>query len=223
MTEKIMPSQAARGQGLVIQDVVRLHTDESVRIRETSPADVDIGARLYDIRKGRKLTLQDISRATGVSASAFSKIERNELSPTIGTLQRIAQGLGVDMMELLSDQSSNQQTYGRRSITRAGDGKQHDSNTCANTLLCSDLRNKKMTPILTYVSARSPDDYKAWAKSEAEIFLTVLEGTLVVHSRIYEPLVLSTGDSYYYDANVEHAWTSASEKDAKVLWVLAVS
>jgi transcriptional regulator with XRE-family HTH domain len=220
--EKLMLSQAIREQGVLIQDVVRRKTDESAVAREGGAAEMDIGARLHEIRKGRKLTLQDMSKATGVSASAFSKIERNELSPTIGTLQRIAQGLGIDLMELLNDQSNSPNTYGRRSITRAGSGKQHDSNTCANHLLCSDLRNKKMTPIMTYVSARSTDEYKAWAKSEAEIFLTVLEGTLVVHSKLYEPLVLNQGDSYYYDANVEHAWTSSGETDAKVLWVLAL-
>ncbi len=51
---------------------------------------VDVGARLLKLRKGRRLTLQDMSALTGVSASAFSKIERNELSPTISTMQRIA-------------------------------------------------------------------------------------------------------------------------------------
>ncbi|TWF58801.1 helix-turn-helix domain-containing protein [Neorhizobium alkalisoli] len=220
--QKLMLSQAIDEQGVLIQDVVRRKADEHAVARENSGAEMNIGARLHEVRKSRKLTLQDISKATGVSASAFSKIERNELSPTIGTLQRIAQGIGVDLMELLNDQSNSVPAYGRRSITRAGHGKQHDSNTCANHLLCSDLRNKKMTPIMTYVSARSTDDYKAWAKSEAEIFLTVLEGTLVVHSKLYEPLVLNEGDSYYYDANVEHAWTSAGETDAKVLWVLAL-
>lgn len=217
-----MPRQAVREQSLIIQDVVRNKTDESAISREAALAEMNIGARLHDIRKNRKLTLQDMSNATGVSASAFSKIERNELSPTIGTLQRIAQGLGLDLMELLNDNTNVQQAYGRRSISRAGSGKRHDSNTCANHLLCADLRNKKMTPIVTFVSARSPDDYKAWAKSEAEIFLMVLEGTLIVHSKLYEPLVLEQGDSYYYDANVEHAWTSAGEHDAKVLWVLAL-
>lgn len=217
-----MAGQAIREQDVYLQDVIRRKTDESANAREAAPLEMNIGARLHQIRKSRNLTLQNLSKATGVSASAFSKIERNELSPTIGTLQRIAQGLGIELMELLNDQGSAPNTYGRRSITRAGHGKGHDTNTCANTLLCSDLRNKKMTPITTRVSARNTEDYKAWAKSDAEIFLTVLEGTLVVHSRLYEPLTLNEGDSFYYDANVEHAWTSAGDKDARVLWVLAI-
>ncbi|RXT43546.1 XRE family transcriptional regulator [Bosea sp. Tri-44] len=183
---------------------------------------VDIGARLLKLRKSRRLTLQDVSAMTGVSASAFSKIERNELSPTISTIQRIAHGLEVELVTLLSaeDEVNPVSFAGRRSISRAGSGSKHTTGTCNNVLLCADLKNKRATPILTTVTARSPDEYAAWAKSEAEIFVTVLEGTLVVHSRLYEPLELNKGDSVYYDATTEHTWTSRGPTDAVVLWVL---
>ena len=188
---------------------------------DDSKAPVDIGNRLHKIRKARRLTLQDASTLTGVSASAFSKIERNELSPTISTMQRIAEGLGVELVTLVDGQSDEPAGFGgRRSITRAGAGSAHNTGTCNNVLLCADLKNKRATPILTTVTARSTDEYAAWAKSDAEIFVTVLEGTLVVHSRLYEPLELNKGDSVYYDATTEHTWTSKGPKDAVVLWVL---
>lgn len=188
---------------------------------EDARGHLDIGARLLKVRKRRQLTLQDASRLTGVSASAFSKIERNELSPTISTMQRIAQGLGIELVSLLNDQDNDPGAFrGRRSVTRAGAGSRHATVTCNNMLLCADLKNKRATPILTTVTARSPDDYPAWAKSEAEIFVMVLEGTLVVHSALYEPLELNKGDSVYYDASTEHTWTSSGPTDAVVLWVL---
>lgn len=212
---------AIRDQSGLIQEVVR-RKKRAKAGAEQAAADMNIGARLHQIRKARHLTLQHMSKATGVSASAFSKIERNELSPTIGTLQRIATGLDIDLMDLLDGSSADVLgTYGRRSISRAGGGDPHNTMTCANKFLCADLRHKKMTPILTRVTARKPEDYELWAKSEAEIFLMVIEGTLVIHSRLYEPLVLNEGDSIYYDANSEHVWTSQGKKDAKVLWVLA--
>jgi transcriptional regulator with XRE-family HTH domain len=188
---------------------------------EDAGGTASIGSRLRKIRKNRRLTLQEASELTGVSASAFSKIERNDLSPTISTMQRIAKGLGVELVTLLTDQGSEIVSFpGRRSVNRAGTGSPHTTGTCANVLLCADLKNKRATPILTTVTARSTDEYKAWAKSEAEIFVMVLEGTLVVHSRLYEPLELNKGDCVYYDATTEHTWTSAGPKDAVVLWVL---
>lgn len=193
----------------------------AVRTSDDGRGRADVGARLLKLRKNRRLTLQDASALTGVSASAFSKIERNELSPTISTMQRIAQGLGVELVTLLADQDQNFGAFGgRRSISRAGTGSKHNTGTCNNVLLCADLKNKRATPILTTVTARSPDEYAAWAKSEAEIFVMVLDGTLVVHSRLYEPLELNKGDSVYYDATTEHTWTSKGPTDAVVLWVL---
>lgn len=216
-----MPEISLAERGDAAREAAETGEREVTRSGDDIRGGVDIGLRLRKLRKSRRLTLQDISALTGVSASAFSKIERNELSPTISTMQRIAQGLGVELVTLLADEESGFTGFGgRRSISRAGAGSRHNTGTCNNVLLCADLKNKRATPILTTVTARSPDDYPAWAKSEAEIFVMVLEGTLVVHSRIYEPLELNKGDSVYYDATTEHTWTSKGPTDAVVLWVL---
>ena len=219
-----MPEIALSQRG----DAVREATEQGERdassggeVRAGSGGGNGVGARLLKLRKRRRLTLQEVSALTGVSASAFSKIERNELSPTISTMQRIAQGLGIELVTLLTDQDNGVAGLGgRRSINRAGAGSRHTTGTCNNVLLCADLKNKRATPILTTVTARSPEDYPAWAKSDAEIFVMVMEGTLVVHSRLYEPLELQKGDSVYYDATTEHTWTSKGETDAVVIWVL---
>ncbi len=212
-----MPEIALLDHGEAVDDA----TIRTAQPGEPRRGKVDVGARLLRTRKSRGLTLQDASRLTGVSASAFSKIERNELSPTISTMQRIAHGLEIELVSLLGDPNGVTGSFpGRRSVTRAGEGSGHTTGTCSNSLLCADLKNKRATPILTTVTARSTDDYAAWAKSDAEIFVMVLEGTLVVHSRMYEPLALNVGDSVYYDASAEHAWTSMGPKDAVVLWVL---
>jgi DNA-binding XRE family transcriptional regulator len=216
-----MPEISLAERGDAVREATEYGERDSARNGDDLRSAVDIGAHLLKLRKSRGLTLQEVSTLTGVSASAFSKIERNELSPTISTMQRIAQGLGVELVTLLTDQDNSVGAFGgRRSISRAGAGSRHTTGTCNNVLLCADLKNKRATPILTTVTARSPDEYPAWAKSEAEIFVMVQEGTLVVHSRLYEPLELNKGDSVYYDATTEHTWTSKGPTNAVVLWVL---
>ncbi|WP_033066939.1 helix-turn-helix domain-containing protein [Thalassospira australica] len=180
----------------------------------------EIGPRLHQLRKGRGWTLQDASKASGISASAFSKIERGELSPTISTIQRIARGFEMDVLSLLSDPDEQPTLLGRRSVTRVNEGKPHLSGNCDNQLLCADLKNKRMTPIRTRVVARDVEEYDVWPKTDAEIYMTVLSGTVVVHSKIYEPLELHEGDSMYYDASAEHVWTREGPEEAIVLWVL---
>ncbi len=183
--------------------------------------ELDLGARLSQLRQQRGWTLQQASRHTGVSASALSKIERNELSPTIATVQRVARGYGMDVVDLLNEKEPARSLAGRRSVTRASDGRPYQSNSCANTLLCADLLDKKMTPIRSRVTARSAADYGSWPVSDAEIFVTVVKGTMIVHSQIYEPLTLNTGDSLYYDASTPHIWLSEGPEDAEVIWVIA--
>lgn len=180
----------------------------------------EVGNRLHSIRKGRGLTLQEASRLTGVSTSAFSKIERGELSPTIGTLQRISEGLDLEITSLLNGEPIPQ-ILARRSVNLTGEGRRHDTNTCDNQLLSADLRGKRMLPIRTRITARSIEEYGEWARSDSEIFLYILSGTIVMHSHAYEPLRLTAGESVYYDANIDHLWVSEGDDDAEVLWMIA--
>lgn len=185
------------------------------------PAEIKIGEKIKRMRVARKLTLQRASERTGVALSTISKIERDELSPTISTLQRIAIGFGVDVVTLLADSDVAVRAPGRRSVTRAVQGRHHPTSTCDNLWLCTDLAQKQMIPIRTRVRARSPDDYAEWAKHDSEIFVFVLKGTLVIHSSIYEPMTLQEGDCMYYDASSPHLWVSEGETDAEVIWLYA--
>ena len=183
-------------------------------------AEGQLGSRLRRLRQARKWTLSEASKSTGVSSSALSKIERDELSPTVSTVRRIAQGYAVEVADLLSERRTSGSLMGRRSVTRAGEGRPYQSNSCANVLLCDDLLDKRMTPIRTIVTARALSDYDVWPTSDAEIFVAVIGGTLVVHTETYAPLTLSAGDTLYYDARSPHVWLSEGPEDAEVLWVI---
>ncbi|MBO0181083.1 cupin domain-containing protein, partial [Vibrio parahaemolyticus] len=49
----------------------------------------------------------------------------------------------------------------------------------------------------------------------------ILSGEVMFYSEYYVPVVLSEGDSVYYDANMGHMLTSVREEDALILWVTA--
>lgn len=182
--------------------------------------EIALAERIIALRKERALTLQNCAKRSGVAASTLSKIERGELSPTISTLHKIAAGFELEVTELLSPARSTVSAQGRRAVSRAGEGKSHTSLSCANYLLCHDLKHKRMVPIRSRVTARSTDEYPVWAHSDAEIFLWVVSGRMLLHTRIYEPLELGPGDSVYYDANGEHCWTTVGDEDAEVVWVM---
>ncbi|HJV51687.1 MAG TPA: XRE family transcriptional regulator [Noviherbaspirillum sp.] len=62
----------------------------------------EVGAMLQKLRLKRGLTLDDLSRAAGVSKSMLSQIEREKANPTIAVAWRLANALGVGIEELLS-------------------------------------------------------------------------------------------------------------------------
>jgi XRE family transcriptional regulator, regulator of sulfur utilization len=61
-----------------------------------------VGAALAALRQQRELSLDELSRQSGVSKSMLSQIERNQTNPTIAIVWRLANALGVEMSELIA-------------------------------------------------------------------------------------------------------------------------
>ena len=57
----------------------------------------ELGKVLKSMRLKRGLSAEALSRKSGVSAMHIGRIERGGMSPTLGTLNKIALGLNVEM------------------------------------------------------------------------------------------------------------------------------
>ena len=60
-----------------------------------------VGQTLQSLRKARSLSLEELSRRSGVSKSMLSQVERNLANPTIALVWRLANALGVSINDLL--------------------------------------------------------------------------------------------------------------------------
>ncbi|MDY7545560.1 XRE family transcriptional regulator [Glaciimonas sp. CA11.2] len=69
----------------------------------------EVGATLQRLRLKRGLTLDDLSRAAGVSKSMLSQIEREKANPTIAVTWRLANALGIGIEELLATETSERE------------------------------------------------------------------------------------------------------------------
>jgi len=183
-------------------------------------APIKLGERLKEIRRGLGLTLEEASQKTGLARSTLSKIENEQISPTFQAMQKLTNGLDINIPQLFAT-PKKVNTTGRRDITRNELGKAHPTSTYEHELLATQLSNKKMMPFKSLVRARSFDDYSDWIRHDGEEFLLVIKGEITFFSEYYEPVNLSEGDSVYYDANMGHMLASVSEDDALILWVTA--
>ena len=64
-----------------------------------------MGARIRALRRSRRLTLDDLAAASGVSRSMISEIERGGRAPTVLVLDRVATALGSSIARLTQDES----------------------------------------------------------------------------------------------------------------------
>ena len=67
-------------------------------IEETPP---DVGRRIRMRREQRGLSLRILAERSGLSVNAVSLIEGRQSSPTVVTLHRLAEALGVRIVDLL--------------------------------------------------------------------------------------------------------------------------
>jgi transcriptional regulator with XRE-family HTH domain len=58
--------------------------------------------RLKEMRRGRALTLKGLATRTGLSVSYLSDLERGRTMPPLPTLQALAAGLDITVLDLLT-------------------------------------------------------------------------------------------------------------------------
>lgn len=59
-----------------------------------------LGRRIRALRKSKGLTQQELGAECGINYKYVGAIERGEENPSLSILQRISQGLGVEILEL---------------------------------------------------------------------------------------------------------------------------
>jgi transcriptional regulator with XRE-family HTH domain len=60
----------------------------------------ELGARIRRHRERRNMSLRELARRLGISASAISQIELGKSQPKLGTLYAVATELGLSLDEL---------------------------------------------------------------------------------------------------------------------------
>lgn len=58
----------------------------------------DIGSLIKSLRKDRDMTLEELSRRSGVSPSALSRFERNKRTPTLKSFDAVLSALDASLV-----------------------------------------------------------------------------------------------------------------------------
>jgi len=177
------------------------------------------GSVLKGLRLANGWTLAEVSRRTGLPVSTLSKVENDKMSLSYDKLARISRGLDIDIGQLFSSEvtPSLSLATGRRSITRAGEGRVIETETYITTYCATDLLNKRFVPLIAEVHARSTSEFSEMIRHPCEEYAFVLEGTVELHTDLYAPLVLETGDSIYFDSGMGHVYVNIGPGRCRVM------
>lgn len=185
-----------------------------VSIPHTPP---EVGATLQRMRLARNLTLDDLSRAAGVSKSMLSQIEREKTNPTIAVAWRLANALGVGIGELLESEARETELIrvleAHELPTLPGDHAGYVLRILGPMELAGKFEWYELTLAPNGVLASTPHD------PGATEHLTVLQGTIDVEVD-NELKKLKVGATARYQADRQHSIRNAGKSEARALLVV---
>ncbi|HYX46896.1 MAG TPA: XRE family transcriptional regulator [Sphingomicrobium sp.] len=172
-----------------------------------------LGRILRDLRGHRGWTLKEMSERSGIPVSTLSKVEHDRLTLTYDKLLQLSQKLNIRMSELFAESEADEGVTARRSIGRQEDSVRVTTPNYDYYYLCTELRRKRMIPIITVIRAKSLSQFGDLVRHSGEEYIHVLEGSILVHTEFYDPVTLHAGEGIYIDSNMGHAYVAADGCD----------
>jgi transcriptional regulator with XRE-family HTH domain len=174
-----------------------------------------VGAQIRAVRTSALLSGQDLARASGVSRSMLSRIERGLVSPSVDTLERIGRGLQVPTARFFSDQAERRGF----SLVRRGSGvavERPEALAGYRYELLGHLLSGQMCVEPYLVRMEEGAAPCSGFQHAGLTFVHLLDGRLRYR---YGPRVLDLmpGDSLLLDAGVSHAVESIDERPVSYL------
>jgi len=181
-----------------------------------------LGHILRELRASRGWTLKEMSERSGIPVSTLSKVEHDRLTLTYDKLMQLSRRLQIRMSDLFAEPaaSGTPSVTARRAIGRVDDAVRVTTPNYDYYYLCTELRRKRMIPIITRIRAKSLAEFGDLVRHPGEEYIHVLEGSIEIHTEFYDPVTLAAGDGIYIDSNMGHAYIAAGNcEEAVVLGV----
>ena len=174
----------------------------------------EVGKRIKRKRSERKMTLRDVARRAGVSATLISDIERGKTSEAINSLSKISKALDEPIVHFIEDDYATEVA-----ITHPGD----------RITVVSDLGDVQLSAVTVGIPTGHLDFVEAtyepgFASREAMVHhgekcALVLEGELQVDIKDRVRLV-PAGSSIHFNASNPHQVSNPLDRRTRVLWAV---
>jgi len=185
--------------------------------------ELQIGKKVRNLRHQRRMTLQDLADATGLSKPLLSQIENDQVIPPLATLLRISKAFKVSIENFFQEEDSAEKCI----LVRAGESSRMIQRGLSRGgsppyiyhSLAYGKRDRNMEPFLMEFEARSWSE-DLLVSHEGQEFLYLLEGEVEFHFGD-EVMRIQPGDSVFYDSREPHAFVAVSDSAPRGVAVLS--
>lgn len=168
-----------------------------------------IGYNIKKIRNLKNITLQEVSKKSGLSPGYLSKLERNLNSPTIINLQKICKALDINMTDLISELEEDKicvKKDDRRVI--------FETETHIKYELTSE-GDRNLRGVSMIVDDNSKENLSFMHNTDE--FGIIIKGCLEMTVEGIQ-YILEEGDSIYIKANTEHSFRKLCSGECVSYW-----
>ena len=176
---------------------------------------VDVGIRLRELREAQRISMRGLATKSGLSANALSMIERGKTSPSVSTLYKLADALGVPITTFFGEEPQKRKAI----IVRADERPRVPFARGVWEGLGGEQFTGRVEPfILTLENGASSGPHSM--NHSGHEFVFCLRGNLeyVVEKQTYE---LSAGDCLLFAAQQNHRWRNPGNVVTNALIVLS--
>jgi transcriptional regulator with XRE-family HTH domain len=183
--------------------------------------EVRVGEKIKALREQKGFSLKQVADLTGFSTALLSQMENHLVSPSLGTIIKLAGAFGVRVGDFLGETEGEPFTIVRRDerkkVSRfaSKDGVRYGY---SYESLGFEKKDRHMEPFIVTLEPATVKTSKT-SVHEGEEFIFVLEGEMEVilgdHTDILYP-----GDSIYYDSTIPHRVQCHQDTVTRILAVL---
>jgi len=177
-------------------------------------SEIDVGSRLRDIRKLRGHTIRSLAEKSSLNANTLSLIENGKTSPSVGTLQQLAQALDVPITAFFQAEAQDKQIVFQKNGLRSGVNFSYGSVED----LAAGLDTDGAQPLVITLNPKAGSGDNPIVHTGSELVFC-LEGrlTYTVDGQQFE---LEAGDSLVFHAYLPHHWKNTGKTRARALLIL---
>jgi len=169
-----------------------------------------IGARVRQERTSRSWTLDHLAEVAGVSRRMLVNVEQGAVNPSVGTLLRLSDALGIGLPALVERPQP-----AALKVTRSGEGAAlWTSEAGGHGVLVAGTEPPDVVELWDWTLAPGDQHQSEAHSAGTKELIQVLEGTVSVEA-VDQTVILETGDAVTFPGDAPHSYANPSGEPAR--------